>query len=90
MIPAVAIAMFMASCGGVESDSKKVCDKLKEMGEVVKSGDKAKMEALQKEMEEMGKELEKKYPKGSEDEKKMEELIKPCSDEVMKTIGSGN
>jgi hypothetical protein len=30
MIPAVALAMFMASCGGVKSDASKFCDKIKE------------------------------------------------------------
>jgi hypothetical protein len=45
MIPAVALAMFMASCGGVKSDAETICDMMNKMVEAQKSNDKAKIEA---------------------------------------------
>ena len=89
MIPAVAIAMFMASCGGVKSDAEKICDVLKESIEVEKSGDKAKMEEFSKKTEAEMKELQAKYPKGSAEEKELEALVKPCMEEVMKSAMGG-
>lgn len=43
MIPAVAIAMMMASCGDVKSDAKKHCDLVKESMDAIKSGDATKI-----------------------------------------------
>jgi hypothetical protein len=51
MIPAVALAMFMASCGGVKSDAEAICDMMNKMVEAQKSGDQAKIEAVTKEFE---------------------------------------
>ena len=90
MIPAVALAMFMASCGGVKSDAEKVCDMTKEMIQAQKSGDKAKIEALEKEYEPKFKELEQKYPQGKEETKEFEALVKPCMEEVLKSAMGGN
>ena len=77
MIPAVALAMFMASCSGVKSDAKTICDMMNKMVEAQKANDTAKIEALQKEYEPQMDDLQKKYPKGSEEEKELEALVKP-------------
>lgn len=90
MIPAVAVAMFMASCGGVKSDAEKICDVIKEGIEIEKSGDKAKMEEFAKESEAEMKEMQAKYPKGSAEEKELQELVKPCMEEAMKAAMGGN
>jgi len=90
MIPAVALAMFMASCGGVKSDAETICDMMNKMVEAQKSNDTAKIEALQKEYEPKMDELQKKYPKGSEEEKELEALVKPCMEEAMKAAMGGN
>jgi hypothetical protein len=90
MIPAVALAMFMASCGGVKSDAKTICDMMNKMVEAQKANDTAKIEALQKEYEPQMDELQKKYPKGSEEEKELEALVKPCMEEAMKAAMGGN
>ena len=85
MIPAVALAMFMASCGGVKSDAKSICDMMNKMVEAQKANDTAKIEALQKEYERQLEEMQKKYPQGSEEEKEWEALVKSCLEEAMKT-----
>ena len=90
MIPAVALAMFMASCGGVKSDAKTICDMMNKMVEAQKANDTAKIEAIQKEYEPQIDELQKKYPKGSEEEKELEALVKPCMEEAMKAAMGGN
>ncbi|MDP4630492.1 MAG: hypothetical protein NWP82_02935 [Flavobacteriales bacterium] len=90
MIPAVALAMFMASCGGVKSDAETICDMMNKMVEAQKAKDTAKIEALQKEYEPKMDELQKKYPKGSEEEKELEALVKPCMEEAMKAAMGGN
>jgi hypothetical protein len=90
MIPAVALAMFMASCGGVKSDAEAICDMMDKMVEAQKSGDQAKIEAVSKEFEPKMEELQKKYPKGSAEEKELEGLVKPCVEEAMKAAMGGN
>lgn len=90
MIPAVAVAMFMASCGGVKSDAEKICDVIKESIEIEKSGDKAKIEEFSKKAEADMKEMQAKYPKGSAEEKELQELVKPCMEEAMKAAMGGN
>jgi hypothetical protein len=90
MIPAVALAMFMASCGGVKSDAETICDMMNKMVEAQKANDTAKIEALQKEYEPKMDDLQKKYPKGSEEEKELEALVKPCMEEAMKAAMGGN
>jgi len=90
MIPAVALAMFMASCGGVKSDAETICDMMNKMVAAQKENDTAKIEALQKEYEPKMDELQKKYPKGSEEEKELEALVKPCMEEAMKAAMGGN
>jgi hypothetical protein len=89
MIPAVALAMFMASCGGVKSDAETICDMMNKMVEAQKSKDQAKIEAVQKEFEPKMDELQKKYPKGSAEEKELEALVKPCMEEAMKAATGG-
>ena len=90
MIPAVALAMFMASCGGVESDAKTFCDKIKEEIEIQKSGDTAKMAEFTKESEAWYKEIGKKYEKDTVAAKEFVKLIKPCMEEAMKASMGGN
>jgi hypothetical protein len=90
MIPAVALAMFMASCGGVKSDAETICDMMNKMVESQNANDTAKIEALQKEYEPQMDELQKRYPKGSEEEKELEALVKPCMEEAMKAAMGGN
>jgi hypothetical protein len=87
MIPAVALAMFMASCGGVKSDANKACDLFKEGIEIQKSGDKAKMDEFQKENETFFKEIEEKYKKDTVAQKEFEAIIKPCVEELTKSMG---
>ena len=89
MIPAVALAMFMASCGGVKSDAETICDMMNKMVEAQKSKDQAKIEAVTKEYEPKLDELQKKYPKGSAEEKELEALVKPCMEESMKAAMGG-
>lgn len=89
LIPAVALAMFMTSCGGVESDAKTICDMMNKMVEAQKSKDTAAIEALQKEYEPKMDDLQKKYPKGGPEEKELEALVKPCMEEAMKAAMGG-
>ncbi len=89
MIPAVAVAMFMASCGGVKSDASKFCDKIKEQIEIQKSGDKAKMEEFEKENKAWGDELKAKYEKDTVAAKEFSKLIQPCMEEAMKSVMGG-
>lgn len=65
---------FLASCGSIESDAKKLAEyecKLKELMQKSMSGDQdaqEEMEKLGKELEEFGEELEEKYPTDAEKE----------------------
>lgn len=52
MIPAVAIAMMMASCGDVKSDATKHCDLVKQSMDAVKSGDATKIADASKKLAE--------------------------------------
>jgi hypothetical protein len=88
MIPAVALAMFMASCGGVESDAKAFCDRVKEEIEIKKSGDAEKMAEFAKESEAWYKEVGMKYEKDTVAAKEFIKLIKPCIEEAMKSGGA--
>jgi hypothetical protein len=90
MIPAVALAMFMASCGGVESDAKAFCDRVKEEIEIKKSGDAEKMAEFAKESEAWYKEVGMKYEKDTVAAKEFVKLIKPCMEEAMKASMGGN
>jgi hypothetical protein len=89
MIPAVALAMFMASCGGVKSDASKFCDKIKEQIEIQKSGDKAKMEEFKKENEAWVKEITTKYEKDTVAAIEFSKLVEPCMEEAMKAATGG-
>ena len=78
LIPAVAMAMFMASCGSVKTDAEKICSKLTQMSEAHKAHDKAKIESLQKEYATEMEEYKKKYEAGSEDAKEFDAIVNPC------------
>lgn len=84
MIPALALAMFMASCANVKSDAEKICGKLTQMVDAQKADDPAKIESLQKEFDAEMVELKKKYPDGSEEAKEFESIVKPCTDDAKK------
>lgn len=90
MIPAVAVAMFMASCGGVESDARAFCDRIKEEIEIQKSGDAEKMAEFAKESEAWYKEVGMKYEKDTVAAKEFVKLINPCLQEAMKASSGGN
>ena len=90
MIPAVALAMFMASCGGVESDARTFCDKIKEEIEIQKSGDTEKMAEFAKEREEWYQEVGMKYEKDTVAAKEFVKLIMPCMEEAKKASMGGN
>jgi hypothetical protein len=90
MIPAVALAMFMASCGGVESDARTFCDKIKEEIEIQKSGDTEKMAEFAKESEEWYQEVGMKYEKDTVAAKEFVKLIMPCMEEAKKAAMGGN
>jgi hypothetical protein len=90
ILPAVAIALFMASCGGVKKDAEKICGFMKDMTEAQKAGDNAKLEQIGKDFEAYGKEIESKYPEGSAEAKELETEIKPCMEEAMKAAMGGN
>ena len=84
MIPAVAMAMFMASCGGAKSDAEKICSKLTQMSEAHKAHDKSKIESLQKEFSTEMEELKKKYEAGSEEAKEFDAIVNPCLEDKKK------
>jgi hypothetical protein len=78
---AVVSALALASCGGgAKADGEKLCNCMKEAMK-----DMSKMEECQK----MGEEMEKKYPKGSDDYKVIDEVMDKCQEEVMKEMGGG-
>jgi uncharacterized FlgJ-related protein len=84
MIPAVAIALFMVSCGSVKTDAEKICSKLTQMSEAYKAHDKAKIEILQKEYATEMEEYKKKYEAGSEKAKEFDALVNPCLEDKKK------
>lgn len=68
----------------IEKDAKDLCKMIDDMVELQVAGDTVKVNALSKTYEPRMAELQKKYPKGSVFEKKLEEFVKPCLEEAMK------
>jgi hypothetical protein len=68
----------------IASDAEIICDMMNKMVEAQRSNDTPKIESLQKEYEPKMDKLQSKYPKGSDSEKKLEALVKPCMAEAMK------
>jgi len=66
------------------ADGEYICGKIRESVEISKSGDKAKISEFSKKYEAEMKELEKKYAKGTPEEKELEKIIKACIEESMK------
>lgn len=73
----------------IKANAESVCNMMTQMMEAQKTNDSAKIEALQKEMEPKLTAMQKKYPSGSEEEKQLEELVKPCLDEIMRSAMEG-
>ena len=67
----------------LESDARTICEFMNKINEAKKNSDLDKILLLQQELEPFMSKLQGKYPKGSEDGKKMEVLIKPCLGEFM-------
>jgi hypothetical protein len=84
LIPAVVMAMFMASCADVKSDADKICAKLTQIVDAEKANDAAKIETLEKELTAEMDELKKKYPAGSEEAKKLDAIVNPCTEDAKK------
>jgi formylglycine-generating enzyme required for sulfatase activity len=68
---------------GLDSDAKKICEIISQILKAQEDSDLDTILLLQTQFELFMVEIEKKYPKGSEDEKRLEVLIKPCLDEFM-------
>lgn len=81
----ISVIVYIFS-GGVKSDAETICDMLNKMVEAQNSNDQAKIEATTKEYEPIMNDLQNKYPKGSPEEKELEELLKPCLEEAMKKL----
>ena len=62
----------------LDSDAKVICEFMSEISKAQKESDLDKILLLQKQLEPFMVEIEKKYPKGSEDEERLGVLIKPC------------
>jgi formylglycine-generating enzyme required for sulfatase activity len=62
----------------LDSDAKVICEFMSQLFEAQQESDLDKILLLQKQLEPFLVEIEKRYPKGSDDGKKMEILIKPC------------
>jgi TonB family protein len=68
----------------IENDAKYICEMINDIVDLQVAGDTIKVNALSKTFEPKMAELQKKYPKGSVFEKKLEEFVKPCMEEAMK------
>jgi len=68
----------------IEKDAKYICEMINDIVDLQVAGDTIKVNALSKTFEPKMAELQKKYPKGSVFEKKLEEFVKPCMEEAMK------
>ena len=70
----------------IEIDGKYICTTLLEMAEAQKSGDTEKMSKLSADFEIKVNALEKRYSKGSIQEKELERIVQPCLDEATKSM----
>lgn len=68
----------------IEKDAREMCEIINDIIELQIAGDTIKTEAYRLSFEPKMDEFQKKYPKGSALEKKLEELVKPCMEEAMK------
>lgn len=82
--PVAALQLTAKELTEIEKDAKDICEMINDIVELQLSGDTIKVNALSKSFEPKMDELQKKYPKGSAFEKKLEEFVKPCLDEAMK------
>jgi len=73
----------------IKANAETICNMMNKMMEAQTSNDTSKIEALQKEFEPRMESMQKKYKKGSAEEKELEELVKPCVEEVMKAAMGG-
>jgi TonB family protein len=69
----------------IQIDGKYICTTLLEMAEAQRSGDTEKMNKLSADFEIKATALEKKYAKGSVQEKELERIVQPCIDEATKS-----
>jgi hypothetical protein len=70
----------------IQIDGKYICTTLLEMTEAQKSGDTEKMSKLSADFEIKATALEKRYAKGSIQEKELERIVQPCLDEATKSM----
>jgi TonB family protein len=70
----------------IEMDGKYICTMLFELAEAQKSGDLEKMNKLSADFEIKATALEKRYAKGSIQEKELERIVQPCLDEATKSM----
>jgi hypothetical protein len=74
------------SADEINIDSDVICEMMNRMVEAQLAGDTEKSDDLQELFEPQMEHLQKKYPKGSEAEKKLEVLVKPCVEDAMKRV----
>lgn len=73
---------ILASCGGIESQAKKLCNCQKEVKKMKKDdASKADIKAKKKECEEIGDAIDEKYGEDKEAMKKGEKAYDDCMDE---------
>ena len=70
----------------IEMDGKYICTMLFELAEAQKSGDLEKMSKLSADFEIKATALEKRYAKGTIQEKELERIVQPCLDEATKSM----
>jgi TonB family protein len=68
----------------IEKDAKYICDMMFKIVDAQRSGDEKKSKKLVDEFEKHAGTLQDRYAKGSDKEKELEKLVKPCLEEAMK------
>lgn len=68
----------------IKKDGKYICDMMFQMIEAQRAGDQVKIEKLTAEFEKEAAILEKRYPKDSAREDRLEDTVQPCLEEAMK------
>jgi TonB family protein len=68
----------------IKKDGKYICDMMFKIIDAQRSGDEKKSKKLTDEFEKKAKALQDNYSKGSDKEKELEKLVKPCLEEAMK------
>ena len=68
----------------IKKDGKYICDMMFQMIEAQRAGDQVKIEKLTAEFEKEAAILEKRYPKDSAREDRLEDIVQPCLEEAMK------